>query len=269
MVGRIIGFISGKGGVGKTTLTINLGASLASHFKKKVVILDCNLTTSHLGITLGIHHAPITINHVLRGEALLEDAIYAHNSGMHVIPASLRMQEMTGVDLIKTKPIAKVLAKTYDFVLLDCGPGVGREALASLNSSEEILFIATPTLPSVMDVLRYVEYLQNSDKKKLGLVLNMIQRGESQMSSSQVEKITNLPVISKIPRDSFIPQAQAAEVPAVLAFPESKAVKQIMNLSRHIAGLPVQQEIKVGPLESIREKAIYFFERIKNFPSLD
>ncbi|MEK6842996.1 MAG: AAA family ATPase, partial [Candidatus Micrarchaeota archaeon] len=159
MSGRIIGFLSGKGGVGKTTLTINLGAALSHFFKKKVVILDCNLTTSHLGLTLGIHHAPIALNHVLRGEALLEDAIYPHNSGMHVIPASLRMQEMAGVDLIKTKPIAKMLAKNYDFVLLDCGPGVGREALAGLNSSEELLFIATPTLPSVMDILRYSEYL--------------------------------------------------------------------------------------------------------------
>ncbi|MFH0961922.1 MAG: AAA family ATPase, partial [archaeon] len=83
---RVIGIISGKGGVGKTTLVSNLGAVLAEEFKKDVVVLDCNFTTSHLGLYLGLYQTPITLNTVLQGKAELEDAIYTHRSGMKVIP---------------------------------------------------------------------------------------------------------------------------------------------------------------------------------------
>ena len=62
---RIIGVVSGKGGVGKTTLVANLGAALASLYKKDVIVVDCNVTTSHLGLYLGMYYYPISLNKVL------------------------------------------------------------------------------------------------------------------------------------------------------------------------------------------------------------
>jgi septum site-determining protein MinD len=73
---RIIGIVSGKGGVGKTTIVANLGAALASFYKKRVIIVDCNVTTSHLGLYLGMYYHPVSLNQVLRGEASMDDAIY-------------------------------------------------------------------------------------------------------------------------------------------------------------------------------------------------
>jgi len=266
---RIISIMSGKGGVGKTTVVVNAGVALAQQFGKKIAAIDCNLTTSHLGMALGIHHAPSNLNHVLRGEALVEDALYAHSSGLHILPASLKLRDMDGVDLARLRPVVKSLADRYDIVLLDAGPGLGREALSALHSSQEVVFVATPTLPAVMDVLRYTEFLRDRDKKHLGVVLNMVTKNESQLPVDQVEKMLGLPVITSIPRDNAIPKAQAAEVPAILAFPSSKASKELMNVARHILGMPIQREVKVGTLDSIRGHGSRLWETLSRFPSLD
>jgi septum site-determining protein MinD len=268
-MGRIISVISGKGGVGKTTVIINSGVALARNFNKKAIVIDCNLTTSHLGMALGIHQAQVALNHVLRGEAELEESIYTHNSGLHVMPASVKLHEMQGVDLMKLKPLAKKLAEKYDYVLLDAGPGLGREALSALHSSQEVVFVTTPTLPAVMDVVRYMEFLRTQEKTHLGLVLNMVAKNESQLTSKQVEQMTSLPIITSVPRDSAVPRALAAEVPAVLSFPDSRASKEFVNVARHMAGLPVVREVKISTLDSITARARNFLEKAGKYPSLD
>ncbi len=268
-MGRIVSVLSGKGGVGKTTVVVNAGAALSKTFGKKVLVIDCNLTTSHLGLALGIHHAPVTLNHILRGEASLEEAIYVHNSGLQVLPASLKLHELGGVDLIKIKPLIREISQKMDYILLDAGPGLGREALSALHASNEVLFVATPTLPAVMDVLRYAEFLRGHEKKHLGIVLNMVQRNESQMATRDVETMTGLPVVVSIPRDPAVPRSLAAEVPSVLAFPDSRASKELMNVARHIAGLPIRKEVKVSPLDSIKIKATDLIRKISGFPSLE
>jgi len=76
---RVIAIISGKGGVGKTTTAVNLGAAL-NKFDKEVIVVDANLSTPNIGIHLGAPMVPVTLNHILRGKANIEDAIYEHSS---------------------------------------------------------------------------------------------------------------------------------------------------------------------------------------------
>ena len=114
---RKIGIISGKGGVGKTTVVANLGAVLAKKFKKDVAIVDCNLTTSHLSLSLGMYYCPITLNHVLRGETKIKNALYNHPSGMKVVPASIRLGELVGVDSSKLRNVIRKLHKETDIII--------------------------------------------------------------------------------------------------------------------------------------------------------
>jgi len=88
---KIYAIISGKGGVGKTTTTINLGISL-NLLGEDVIIIDANLTTPNIGIHLGAPIVPTTINRVLNNQAKLEDAIYEHESGTKIMPASLSLK---------------------------------------------------------------------------------------------------------------------------------------------------------------------------------
>ncbi|MFH8092887.1 MAG: AAA family ATPase, partial [Candidatus Aenigmatarchaeota archaeon] len=152
---RIISIVSGKGGVGKTTLTINLGAVLASEYKTNTTIVDCNISTSHLGLYLGIYYSPITINKVLMGEANIEESIYEHFTGMKIIPASLSLKDLSGVDVFGLKNAIKDLEGKTDIILLDAAPGLGREALSAIRASDEVLFVTTPFIPAVMDNADY------------------------------------------------------------------------------------------------------------------
>lgn len=268
-MGRIVAVLSGKGGVGKTTVVLNAGVALAQNYGKKVTIVDCNMTTSHLGIALGMHQAPVTLNTVLRGEATVEEALYRHNSGMLVLPSSLKLRDMDGVDMMRLKPLVRKLADQNDLLLLDAGPGLGREALSAVHSASEVIFVATPTLPAIMDVLRYNEFLRDHEKRHLGLILNMVAKNESQMNHADIEQMLGLPIVTSIPRDAAIPRALAAEVPAVIAFPDSKGPKELFNVARHIAGLPMKKEIKVSTLDSLAEKTKSFMHKLSKFPALD
>ena len=88
---KLITITSGKGGVGKTTTAINLGAALNA-FGKEVIILDANLTTPNIGLHLGAPIVPVSLNHVLLGKARLSDAIYEHESGTKIITSSLSIK---------------------------------------------------------------------------------------------------------------------------------------------------------------------------------
>lgn len=233
---RIIGVISGKGGVGKTTAVVNLGAALARDFGKKVVIVDCNLTTSHLSMHLGLHRAPKTLNNVLQGEARLDEAAYV-SEGMTVIPASMSTQ--TGeAGMHKLRATVGTLFGTADIVLLDSAPGLGKEAMPTLDASDEVLFVTNPTVPAVMDVLRCSQFANRRDTKKLGIVLNMVYGDSHELSIAEVEQLAELPVIAVIPFDREIIGSLDARKPVVTYKPNSKSGRAFVKLAARIVNEP-------------------------------
>ena len=234
---RIIGVVSGKGGVGKTTVVANLGSVLASHFKKDVVIVDCNITTSHLGLYLGMYYCPVTFNQVLKGEAEIEDAMYDyHISGLRVIPASLSFSDLKGVDIARIKnAIKKLLGKT-DFVLLDAAPGLGREAMATLQAADEVIFVNTPFVPSTMDIMKCHEVSNEMGIKQLGIVLNMIGKEKYELTKKEIEDLIELPVISSIPLDKNVLRSLTLKMPVVLFSPKSASSREFFKLAAKILG---------------------------------
>lgn len=233
---RIISIVSGKGGVGKTTLGLNLGASLAKHFKKNVTLVDCNVTTSHVGLYLGMYYCPITLNKVLRGEYRIEDAVNEHYSGMKVIPASLSLTDLEGVDITELREKLKGLMDSNDIILLDGSPGLGREGIASMRASDEILYVTNPYIPFVMDIVRCQEIANEIGAKPLGIVVNMVNNKKYEMSNSEIEELTKLPVIANIPHDKNVHRSLTLKMPVVLFKPYSAASKEMLKLSSKIAG---------------------------------
>jgi len=211
---RTIGIVSGKGGVGKTTLVANLGVAL-SNFNRKVTLVDCNLTTSHLGFCFGLFYYNKTLNHVLRKEANLLEATYFHFSGVKIIPASLSLEELVGVDIDQLKSSFENLENT-DIVLLDSAPGFGREAISVLNASNEVIFITIPYMNAVTDVVRGYKFVKQLGIKPLGIVLNMVRKDLHELTETEVEELTELPVIAKIPFDKNVQKSLTEGIPTVL-----------------------------------------------------
>jgi len=249
---RIISVFSPKGGVGKTTITANLGAILASRFQKKVTLIDCNLTSSHLALYLGIYYSPITLNKVLKGDYQINEAIYVHSSGMQVIPASLSVTELEGSDLSKLPSVISSLESTNDFLILDSAPGLGREALASLKSSREVLFVTTPIVSTILDVVRAQEVLREIGINPIGIVVNMATGASYEMRKEEIEQLTGLKVIATIPYDKDVYRSTALKQPIYLLNPNGKASKEIIKLAAYISGVEYLE--KKSFLEKMADK---------------
>ena len=240
---RVIGIISGKGGVGKTTLVANLGSILAQRFKKEVIIIDCNVSTSHLGLYLGMYYTPVTLNQVLTGEAEIEDAIYEyHISGLRVIPASLSLSDLKGVDIARLKNSLKNLFGKADIVLLDAAPGLGREALATIRASDEVILVNTPFVPSTMDIMKCHQVANEIGVKPLGVVLNMVGKEKYELTMKEVEELIELPVISSIPMDKNVLRSLALKMPVVLFSPNSQSSREFIKLAAKIIGEEYEPE---------------------------
>jgi len=249
---RIISIVSGKGGVGKTTICINLAAALSLKFHKKVMIIDCNVTTSHIGLYLGMYYHPITFNQVLKGEANIMDAAYEYMDNFMVIPSSISVKDLKGVDIGMIKNRIKELYGKADFVLLDSAPGLGREASAALHASDEVLFVTNSYLSSVIDILRCKETIRSDfmNTEPIGVLLNMSSR-KDELSKDDIEEMLNLPVIEIIPLDKKVPRSLISKKPVVVSNPKSRVGRKFYNLAKKI----VEKDYRL-------EKS--FFDRFKN-----
>ncbi len=238
---RIIAVLSGKGGVGKTTICTNLGAVLSNNFRKQVVIVDGNITTSHLSLYLGMYYHPISLNHVLKGKVKIEEAMYEHFSGMKVIPASLSVDDLRGVDILKLKRKLKELFGKADFVFLDAAPGLGREAIAALESCDEAIFVTTPYIPAVTDIIRCKKVADELGVKVQGIVLNMVTGDSHELTKEDIEALTEVEVIGEIPFDKKVLKSLGLKVPVTLLYPKSKVSREMIKVSAKIAGIPYEE----------------------------
>jgi cell division ATPase MinD len=234
---RIIGVVSGKGGVGKTTLVVNLGAVLASEYKKDVIVVDCNVTTSHLGMYLGMYYYPVSLNQVLSGDVAIDKAMYDYSiAGLRIIPASLSLDDLKGVEVSELKKSIKSLFGKADIILLDAAPGFGREALATIRASDEVLFVMTPFVPAMMDVIKCYQLANQYGTKPLGVVMNMVDEGRHELTNYEVEQLVELPIISRIPRDREVLRSLSAKLPAVDIRPKSRASREFSRLAAYLVG---------------------------------
>jgi len=202
---RIIDVCSGKGGVGKTTVAANLGVALQK-FNKKVVIIDCNLTTSHLSLLFGMYSYPVTLNSFLKNEARIEDATYLHNSGLRIVPASLDFRDIVNVEANDLKQKLKNAFANYDIVFLDSAPSLGRESLLALRASDEALFVANPHIPSLVDVVKCHQLINTLEDRPLpiGIILNRVRKRNYEIKPDEIRNFSDLPIIGIIPEDEKI-----------------------------------------------------------------
>lgn len=253
---RVISVVSGKGGVGKTTAVANLGVILASKYKKNVILVDCNITTPHLGLYMGIDHHPVTLNHVLKGKARVSDAVYPHGSGAKVIPSSLALKELDGVDVANVKSAINRIKKEYpetDFIILDCAPGLGREAMAGMRSSEEILYVTTPYFPIVADMVKCSQVARELGLKPLGAVLNMKKGNKHELSAFEIENIAEIPIIGAVSLHHDVLKSLHKRIPVSIHAPFSKVSLEFTRVAAKIAGEKAPPEGFLGMVLRIFE----------------
>lgn len=231
---RMVVVSSGKGGVGKTTCVANVATALAN-MGKDVVAMDCNLTTSNLGIHLGIPLYPNTLHDVIKKKADMSEAVYHHPGGFRVVPGDIAIRKHTP----KTKSLVDVFYKfsgKADFLLIDSGAGLGKEISTTIKAADEMLTVTNPEMTAVTDALKLVKMAQDSGTENIGIILNKVHGDKHEMSVEEVEDFLGAPVISKVNYDSSVRSAIAKKEPVVMHKPRNIASKQFRNIALHLVG---------------------------------
>jgi septum site-determining protein MinD len=236
--------ISGKGGVGKTTTAINLGVSL-NHLGEEVIIIDANLTTPNVGIHLGAPIVPTTLNHVLNKQAKIEEAIYEHESGTKIMPASLSLKETEKTKYNKLPEITKKLKKITNHVLIDCAAGLGQEARAAINSSDEIIIVTNPEMAAVTDALKTIKLSEEMHKPIKGVIITRYKGNKTDMSLLNIKEMLESEILGIIPEDDKIKESQVMKNAIIYTHPKSQAAKTYMKTSQKFLGDDVAIDIPV------------------------
>jgi len=234
-MGRIIAIVSGKGGVGKTTTAINLGAAL-NKLGQDVVVVDVNLNTPNIGIHLGAPIVPVTLNNVLKGKADIADAIYEHVSGTKIVPSSLSVKEITNFNTKKIPAIIRQLKDMADFVILDSAAGFSEEAIATMDAGEEIIVVTNPEMPSVTDALKAIKVAKERGKEVKGIIVTRHKNENYEMSLASIKSMLEAPIIGLIPEDAAVKKALNRRDAVVHVYPNSKVSKKYIEIARKIIG---------------------------------
>jgi len=244
---KLITITSGKGGVGKTTTAINLGAAL-NFFGKEVIILDANLTTPNVGLHLGAPIVPVNLNHVLSGKAKVADAVYEHESGTKILPSSLSVKDLRTINHGKLKEVGRKLRKMADYVICDSAAGLGDEAVAAIESGDELIIVTNPEIPAVTDALKTAKVIEQMGKKIRGVIVTRVRGSKYEMPIENVEDMLELPIIGVIPEDSNMQEALVLKDALIHTHPNSKAARAYKKIAAKIAGISYKEKGFLGRL---------------------
>ncbi len=239
---KVYAIISGKGGVGKTTTAINLGICL-NHLGKKVIIMDGNLTTPNVGIHLGAPIVPITLNHVLKGEAKIEDAIYEHESGTKIMPASLSLKETKKINYNKLPEITKKLKKIINHILIDSSAGLGEETKSVIACADEIIIVTNPEIAAVTDALKTIKLSQEMKKPIKGVIITRYRGERKEMSVPNIKDMLESEILGIVPEDEAVRESQVMKDAVFHTHPKSRAAKTYLDTSKRLLG----EDIKIEP----------------------
>jgi septum site-determining protein MinD len=254
---RVIVITSGKGGVGKTTSAINLGAAI-NHFGGDVLVVDGNLSTPNVGIHLGSPEVPINLNHVLRKKADVFEAVYEHESGMKIIPSSLSIKESEKVDHDKIHESKKELNRVSDFIIIDSAAGLGKEAMSVIKMADELIIITNPEMPAITDALKTIKMAEKEKKQVLGIIVTRVKKNKIEMSPECVKEMLEVPILGMIPEDISISKSLNLKDSVIHTHPKSKASRAYKEIAARIVGAEYDSD---KDKESIFEKIIRAFKK--------
>ncbi len=239
---RIIAIASGKGGAGKTTLCANIATALAQ-FGKSVIVIDTNLTTSNLGLHLGMPFYPVTLQDVIRKRARLKDALYYHAAGFGIIPASISVDNVMVPKHNDIIDAAYKAAGMADFVLLDSAAGLGREATAALQAADELIIVTNPEMPAITDAIKLARIAQHHEVRRIGYILNRVRKEKHEITEKDTRYLLELPLIGIVQEDERVKQAIAARMPVVIHKPRAKVSRQIKAIAAKIANTQYKESL--------------------------
>jgi flagellar biosynthesis protein FlhG len=244
---RVIAVTSGKGGVGKTSLTVNLALTFARQ-GRRVLILDGDTGLANVDILMDAQPRA-TLRHLLAGEADIEEVLLASEHGVTILPGGSGVAELSELSELVQRELLETLdglGDRFDTVLVDTAAGIGSNARFFAGAAQEVLVVATPEPTSLADAYAMIKVLsRHCGVTRVGVVLNqVVGRDEARDVFERLDALCArfLPValdfVGSIPRDAHVREAVMAQLPLVVAYPASPASQAIARLADDILSRP-------------------------------
>ena len=242
---RIIVITSGKGGVGKTTCTANLGMALAQQ-GHQVAVIDADFGLRNLDLLLGLENRIVyTAVEVLAGECRLEQAIVRdkRQPRLSLLPAAQnRLKE--AVTPQQMQELVDMLSPKYEYILIDSPAGIEQGFQNAIAPAQEALILTTPEISAVRDADRVIGLLEAHNVKNIHLIVNRIKhqmvQADEMMSVQDVEEILAIPLMGIIPDDERVIVSTNRGEPLVLTENLSQAGLEFNNIARRLDGEKVE-----------------------------
>ena len=259
-MGEVIVITSGKGGVGKTTTTANIGAGLTK-LGKKVVVIDADIGLRNLDVVLGLENRIVydivdVVNENCRlKQALIKDKRF---EGLYLLPAA-QTKDKDAVSPEQMKELTSALSETHDYVIVDCPAGIERGFKNAIAGANRALVVTTPEISAVRDADRIIGLLEAAEVNDPLLIVNrirldMVKRGDM-MNIEDMTDILAIDLIGVVPDDEQVVVSTNRGEPAVNN-EESMSGQAFMNISRRITGEEVDfldLELQDGFFEKIKK----------------
>ncbi|VVB84044.1 Iron-sulfur cluster carrier protein [uncultured archaeon] len=238
---KIIVITSGKGGVGKTTTAINLGAAM-NYFGRDILIIDGNLTTPNVGIHLNSPEVPINLNHVLSGKADAFEAVYEHESGIKIMPSSLSIKELSRIKPEKMKDFKEDFKKISDYIIVDSSAGLGNEALSTIQIADELIVVTNPEMPALTDALKTIKIAEQMRKTILGVIVTRVKKNDIEMTPETVKEILEIPILGMIPEDINVQKSLNMKDAVIHTHPKSNASRAYKEIAARLLKVPYDSD---------------------------
>ncbi len=243
MADKVICITSGKGGVGKSTITANLGTALAMK-GFKVVAIDADIGLRNLDLILGLENRIVyDIVHVVEGVVPPEKALVKdkRTKNLYLLPAA-QTKDKSAVkpeDLVK---VVEELRNNYDFILIDSPAGIEEGFKTAVTPADTVIVVANPEMASIRDADRVVGLCEAMQKPEPKLIINRIDPAKvakgDMLDVGDVVQILSLELIGIVPEDKNMVSYINRGEPAVL-FPDSIAGKALRNVADRLLGKEV------------------------------
>ncbi|MBL1433739.1 MinD/ParA family protein [Gammaproteobacteria bacterium AH-315-C21] len=261
---RVIAITGGKGGVGKTNISINLGVAMSQQ-GKRVLLLDADLGLANVDVLLGLHPRK-NLSHVISGECTLDEVIVTAQGGLKIVPGASGLQAMADLSSAERGGLVNAFSELntdLDVMLIDTAAGISDSVLNFVRAAQEVIIVVCDEPASITDAYAMIKTLScQYGINRFRVVTNMVAGvREGQELYKKLAAVTNrfldvaLDFMGAVPYDEYLRKAIQKQKPLVEAYPRSKGSMAFKNLVQKADKWPVPTEAQ-GHLEFFWERLI-------------